>query len=98
MKPYIALTLTACIFVGCAAKTKIPAPTAEMVAESGESAETLKRGHLVYSTHCTRCHEPIMPSEISGTDWHVVVPGMAWNAGISEADENAVLKYIMAAR
>lgn len=83
---------------GCADKPTVPMPTAEMVAASGESAETIKRGHLVYTTQCARCHEPMMPSEISGEDWHVVVPGMAWNAGISAADEEAVLKYIMAAR
>jgi hypothetical protein len=40
----------------------------------------------------------MMPSEVSSADWHIVVPGMAWNAGISKADENAVLKYIMAAK
>jgi len=59
---------------------------------------TLKRGHTVYQTECARCHEPMMPSEVSGKDWHLVVPGMAWNAGISAADEEAVLRYIMAAR
>ncbi len=47
---------------------------------------------------CSRCHEPMMPSEVSKDDWHIVTPGMAWNAGISEADEEAVLKYILAAR
>jgi len=69
-----------------------------MAANSGTKLETLRRGHLVYHTECSRCHVPMKPKEVSGQDWHIVVPGMAWNAGISEADEEAVLKYIMAAR
>ncbi len=39
-----------------------------------------------------------MPDDVSKADWHVVVPGMAWNAGISEAEEEAVLDYILAAK
>ena len=69
-----------------------------MADKSGVSLEKLKLGHQVYSTQCARCHEPMMPSEVSTEDWHIVTPGMAWNAGISEADEDAVLKYILAAR
>ena len=88
------IALSAC----AAQKNTVPVPTAAMATESGQSLEKLKLGHQVYTTECARCHEPMKPTEISGEDWHVVVPGMAWNAGISEADEDAVLKYIMAAR
>lgn len=47
---------------------------------------------------CARCHEPVMPERVSDKDWHLVVPGMAWNAGISGEDEDALMKYIMAAK
>lgn len=87
-----------CVVTGCVAKTQIPVPDVAMAASSGQSLETLKRGHTVYVTQCGRCHEPMMPSKVSQDDWHVVVPGMAWNAGISVSDEKAVMKYIMAAR
>lgn len=83
---------------GCATREPIPAPTAAMAADSGVALGTLERGHEVFSVHCTRCHEPLMPGEVSRADWHVVVPGMAWNAGLSESDEDAVLEYILAAR
>ena len=69
-----------------------------MAAKSGESLAVLQKGHAVYMSQCTRCHEPMMPSQVSKADWHIVTPGMAWNAGISEADEKALLKYILAAR
>lgn len=95
---WVLTILAVCVVVGCVAKPQIPVPDAAMAAGSGQSLESLQRGHAVYVTQCGRCHEPMMPSKVSHEDWHVVVPGMAWNAGISESDENAVMKYIMAAR
>lgn len=98
MKKLLYLAFVAIFVAGCADTKLIPVPTAEMAQKSGQNLDTLSRGHTVYTTACARCHEPMMPSEISGQDWHVVVPGMSWNAGISEEDEQAVMKYIMAAR
>lgn len=83
---------------GCASDRMIPVPTAAMAAKSGADLAVLQKGYGVYMAQCTRCHEPMMPSEVSKDDWHIVTPGMAWNAGISEAEEDAVLKYILAAR
>ncbi len=82
---------------GCATKTA-PIPDAVMAARTGASVETLQRGHAVYLAHCGRCHEHILPKDISRADWHVIVPGMAWNAGISAADEKALTAYILAAK
>lgn len=98
MKNCLAPMFAALLLVGCADKPSVPVPNAAMAERSGEDVAILNKGHAVYTTHCARCHEPMMPSEVSSEDWHVVVPGMAWNAGISEADEDAVLKYILAAR
>lgn len=85
--------------MGCAARHDLPpAPTEHMAASASTNLATLQRGHQVYLKHCGRCHAYEMPDEVSGPDWHVVVPGMAWNAGISKADETAVLQYVMAAR
>lgn len=83
---------------GCATEKSVPVPTATMAASSGADLAELQKGYGVYMAQCTRCHEPMMPSEVSKEDWHIVTPGMAWNAGISEAEEEAVLKYILAAR
>lgn len=81
---------------GCATKNHIPLPDQNMANASGHDLANLQRGHRIYLTQCSRCHEAKMPSQISRTDWHIVTPGMAWNAGISEADEAAVLNYILA--
>lgn len=69
-----------------------------MAARSGVPRETLAKGHAVYAANCGRCHEFIMPQDVSRADWHVVVPGMAWNAGISAEDEKALTAYLLAAK
>ena len=95
-KPILALLIAA--VAGCAPALVIPVPDAAMAAKSGDKLPILQKGYGVYMAQCSRCHEPMMPSKVSQEDWHIVTPGMAWNAGISEADEAAVLKYILAAK
>lgn len=75
-----------------------PADSRAYCRDGCEDLAVLQKGYGVYMAQCSRCHEPMMPSEVSKDDWHIVTPGMAWNAGISKADEEAVLKYILAAR
>lgn len=86
------------VLASCAGPKQAPPPSAEMAARSGRSLTSLQRGHAVYLAQCTRCHEAKLPETISREDWHIVVPGMAWNAGISKADEKAVLAYLLAAK
>ncbi len=93
------LALPFALLAACATGPEMaPLPDAAMAPRSGTQEATLKRGHAVYLAHCGRCHEHIMPKDVSRKDWHVVVPGMAWNAGISAADEEALTAYILAAK
>lgn len=69
-----------------------------MAESSGKSLKVLQRGRAVYLSECTRCHEAMMPQDISREDWHIILPGMAWNSGISAADEDAVEAYIIAVK
>lgn len=75
-----------------------PVPDSAMAIRSKTSLETLQTGHGVYMRKCGECHTHLLPDEITSKDWHIIVPGMAWNAGISPAEEKALLKYIIAAR
>lgn len=84
--------------VGCASSKVVRVPDARMAAKSGVEIEQLKRGHEIFTNHCTRCHEQRIPQQMSEMDWHAVLPAMAWNAGLSKADEEAVKNYIKAAR
>ena len=92
-----ALVLLPCLLLAACATKTAPIPDAAMATKSGVKYETLQRGHSIYLAHCSRCHETIRPADVSQDDWHVVVPGMSWNAGISEADETVLTAYILAA-
>ncbi len=98
MKKPIAAFVCLFVLAACAQQKSAPIPTAAMAAKTGEDLAVIQKGYGVYMAQCTRCHEAMMPSEVSKDDWHIVTPGMAWNAGISEQEEEAVLKYILAAR
>ena len=69
-----------------------------MAHASGRDLSQLQQGYVIYNKQCSQCHEPMLPHEVSEGDWHIVVPGMAWNAGIDRDDEEAVLQYLLAAR
>jgi hypothetical protein len=88
------LGLTAC----APAPKVIPAATPEMAAASGVPLKTLQRGNAIYLSKCGRCHELIPPDQVKTSDWRLVVPGMCWNAGLTQADEKLVLKYVLAAK
>lgn len=93
-----------CLFVWCvascanrSANVKPPLPDATMARQSGVSVKTLGRGYSLYQTQCAQCHELKMPKDMRVDEWHTIVPGMAWNAGLSKADEKAVKAYLVAA-
>lgn len=75
-----------------------PVPDAMMAMRSRTSLDTLQTGHGVYMRKCGECHTHLLPDEITSDDWHVVVPGMAWNAGLEPVEEKALLKYLIAAK
>jgi cytochrome c5 len=101
MKKALPLLAFVAFLPACAPAPKTatpPVPDAAMSARSKVKLQTLQRGHAVYLANCGRCHEYILPKDVSREDWHVVVPGMAWNASISPKDEKAVTAYVMAAK
>ncbi len=108
MKKYHISTLAVAAFIVCActltqkqiARTALDAPRPDlaMAHRAKVSLSTLETGWGVYMRKCGECHAHIMPDEVSSKDWHVVVPGMAWNAGIEPSEEKALLKYLIAAK
>jgi hypothetical protein len=94
---HLPILLSGVLLASCAATKTAPIPDAAMATRSKANVATLQQGHAVYLAHCGRCHEHILPKDVSKEDWHVVAPGMAWNAGISAADEKALTAYLLAA-
>lgn len=73
------------------------APSSAMAKQSGIPLNELGEGHAIFLRQCSQCHEQRIPNYITADEWHVVVPGMAWNAGLSEKEESLVTKYLTAA-
>ena len=74
-----------------------PIPNVSMAKQAGKPLDTLGRGYALSQVHCAQCHEFKMPTDMRVDEWHTIVPGMAWNAGLNKSDENAVMDYLVAA-
>jgi len=74
-----------------------PIPTRAMARRNKASYRDLGLGHAIYMRKCGECHLHKLPDEIDSDSWHGIVPGMAWNAGISAEEEKALLVYLQAA-
>lgn len=94
------LPLGALAIAACAPTLDKMAPpvTPAMAASSKVPEGTLQLGRAAYIANCGRCHEYQLPDTVSDEDWHVVVPGMAWNAGLTKQDEVAIREYVIAAK
>lgn len=75
-----------------------PLPTHAMAQKSGYSYYDISQGHSTYMRKCGECHTHLLPEDIPAKDWHLIVPGMAWNSGIDKENEDALLKYLLAAK
>lgn len=75
-----------------------PVPNEAMAVHGRTSLAELQTGHGVYMRKCGECHTHLLPDDISSEDWHVVVPDMAWNAGIDPLEQEALTKYLITAK
>lgn len=78
--------------------SEVPNPSPEMAAVSGTSLESLQRGHVIYMLKCGECHEYMIPEDLFEDEWEDAMPKMIRHAGLGEADEKAVLKYVLAVK
>ena len=74
-----------------------PVPNQAMAKKYGFKLEKIGLGHAVYMRKCGECHLHVLPDEINSRSWHVIVPGMSWNAGLSPEEEDALHDYLQAA-
>ncbi len=69
-----------------------PKPTRLMASASGTDYSTLGRGYSAYITQCAQCHVYMLPDDLSRAAWHK----STWNVGMEKADEQALVKYLLA--
>lgn len=86
------------VITACSVQNNDPfAPTPTLAAQSNIPLEDLGKGHAIFMRQCMQCHEKRIPNEIPTKEWHSIVPGMAWNAGLSKEEEKLVTDYVVAA-
>ncbi len=74
-----------------------PEPDAAMAARSGESLEKIGLGYAVFQRKCLECHEARVPKNPRDPNWHPILTGMSYNAGLSRSEQEAMAAYLAAA-
>lgn len=72
-------------------------PSKDMELVTGVKLAQLNQGYAIYKQQCSKCHEPKLPGAIPSKTWHKLIPGMAWNAGLTNEEEKQLNTYIIAA-
>jgi mono/diheme cytochrome c family protein len=84
------------LLTGCA--STVPQVTQQLVMISGKPAALLEEGRRLYGGPCSSCHTPYSPAEYSAAKWVRIVADMSERSKLSDAEHDAVLAYVLAAR
>lgn len=76
---------------------KAPEPSARLASRAGESLDQVGSGYWIFQRKCLECHEARVPKDPKHPDWHPVMTGMSWNAGLSDKEQADVMAYLRAA-
>ena len=78
--------------------SEVPNPTPQMAKVSGTPLETLQHGHSTYMLTCAQCHEYMLPKHFFEDELEDAMPKMIKHAGLGQAEEDAVLAYLLAVK
>ena len=73
-------------------------PSQTLAKKSGSSLKELHIGFGVWMRECGKCHDHGFPDDVSTEAWHAATPKMAWNANITQKEQDALLNYILAVK
>ena len=59
---------------------------------------SLEAGRSLFLGNCNRCHGYPIPSAYSEERWRKIVPWMGGKAGLSDAEQENVLRFLLARR
>jgi hypothetical protein len=69
-----------------------------MAKVSGTPLETLQHGHSTYMLTCAQCHQYMLPEDFFEDELEDAMPKMIKHAGLGQAEEDAVLAYLLAVK
>lgn len=89
----------ACLANSCGPGYAAPPVNQELVRVSKTPAFRLERGYVVHQAKCAKCHPFENPADYSPEELTFdIMPTMARKSKLDEADSQAVLEYLLAAR
>jgi len=74
-----------------------PIPDKKLAQKYQVTLSQIGLGHAIYLRKCGECHLHILPDQVTEQKWHVIVPEMSWNAGLTSEDEKALYQYLRVA-
>jgi len=74
-----------------------PIPDNKLAQKYQVSLSQIGLGHAIYLRKCGECHLHVLPDQVTEQQWHVIVPEMSWNAGLTSEDEKALHQYLRVA-
>lgn len=74
-----------------------PIPDKKLAQKYQVSLSQIGLGHAIYLRKCGECHLHVLPDQVTEQQWHVIVPKMSWNAGLTSEDEKALHQYLRVA-
>jgi len=95
------LALLVCLLAGCTASYTPPPVTEKMakgVAKQKVDLATLREGRRLFAGRCIECHTLPPYWHYSAGDWPKIVDSMAHRASLKQAERDAVVAYLQAAR
>ncbi|MDE0594589.1 MAG: hypothetical protein OSB65_05025 [Roseibacillus sp.] len=80
-------------------KIKMVAPeaTPAMAQRAGASLEQIGMGYWIFQRKCLECHQARVPKEPTDANWHPIMDGMTWSAGLARDESEALFAYLRAA-
>lgn len=85
------LVLLVVLLVGCGTALYIPAQNQAL---RDNDLPEMKKGRADYISHCGSCHTLYLPEKYQPSEWKVHLGNMAKKAHLSEAEKNAIIKYL----
>jgi cytochrome c2 len=91
MKLIAILTTMFLVMIAATDNQSAQAPAAATTKQQTKQTN-VSDGEKLFDIHCQRCHKP--PEDLSPREAKIVLRHMRVRANLSEADEQAILKYI----
>lgn len=88
------LSLVACATNSAVPQVADPDVARARLVDPEATRDSLVHGRSLYLSHCTGCHAPFSPTELSLSEWEHELADMRERAGVDPEEERLILAYL----